>query len=161
MLTRTAAEQDAIYAKLKARDAWAGPNNPPVVLISAELAHNEARDNSLLTAELEDDLINSRLPFKRVLGAYYGREERTFAVVLSTDSEVADKQYARLLELANQYNQESILYLSRDRHATLHYTKPNTPRTALGRFKPVSKEHALQCHSWTYDVDQDTYFTTE
>lgn len=161
MINLSPVEQDALYAKLKARDDWDGPNNPDVVLISAEHAKCEASENSLRTASMEHDLQSLGLAYKRVLGSYLGRNERAFAVVLPTDQEAADRAYTDLIGMAKHYLQESVLYLDRYRQAVLHFTAPNVQRVEVGKFRPVTEAYALQCSSWTYDIDQDQYFTTE
>jgi len=117
----------------------------PLVIISAYTGTVSEAENMLRHADLYDRLHNAGLETGEVTGCYFGQRESSWLV------EYATADYAVLnwlLQLAAEYEQESILHIDAARHATLLYPYGNDAE-ALGKLVPVSPQAAQQLDSWT------------
>jgi hypothetical protein len=135
----------AQYAKLKAASAHVGPNNPPCVILSGEsVAGNDGTDF------LRESLQKRGYSFKEVVGVWHGRPETSFVVVLPDNYDKIEEGVEYLQALAFWLYQESILYLSRDRVATIIDCETGE-RLVIGNFRRVKEEVALEQDCYTYD----------
>jgi hypothetical protein len=87
----------------------------------------------------------SQYGFKSVLGSYNGVQENSYVVDASTDNALND-----VLELAVNYNQESILIVDENRIASLYFIKTGLT-TKLGNFTSISALEASKLDNWTLD----------
>jgi len=125
-------------------------NNNPFVLISAELSSLSQEENKQRTEELLARLQRADMAFKKVQGKYQGTTETSYLVVAMTAS---DRTFLEIL--GKEYGQECILYVDRDRLATLIYSDKVTP---IGSFKLISKDKE-PTGDYTYDYETNTYWS--
>lgn len=127
---------------------------PPVTIISAELSTLDSEENGQRTAALKVDLIKAfgSKSIKQVRGCYKGVKEVAF--VVSGDR-------SKLIDLADIYNQESILALDTARNAALIFTDIMWADEPLGRFQAVPIEEALAAEAYTFDISQNTYYVVK
>lgn len=85
---------------------------------------------------------------KRVLGSYKGILETSFVANADTD----DKLDA-VIQLAKQYNQESVLIIDEQRRASLFFIKTGQYEP-IGDFRAVDAETAKSLDNWTLDGTQ-------
>lgn len=143
------------------------------------MAKNQTQANSFLNntnyngdyiifsceSENKDDLYNEAstlIETPRILekdgkvlqGCYKGKKETSF--IMSAN------YLAYILNNAEYYEQESILYLSRHKHglykAKLVFLDTNLPNKEIGYLRGVKKEVALKEDSYTYCPLTDQYF---
>ena len=126
----------------------------PVYLISGELSTLGNSENSQRSAALKADLIKlvGAKSLKQVRGCYKGAKEVAFVVYC--------KDRDALIDLAETYNQESILFLDSSRRATLFFIDPRHPDGTeyIGRFQEVPIEEALAAEAYTFDISQNSYY---
>lgn len=91
---------------------------PTLFLISAERANLSLGENVDRTEKLEQLLNQFNLHYQIVFGVYEGGSEDAF-LIKSTDY---NKDLNRLLEFAQQFDQDSILEISQEQHGWLHFT---------------------------------------
>jgi hypothetical protein len=114
----------------------------PFVLISAEQANRKAAENARATEQLAEYLLANGFTFSRVVGAYQGVLENTFAVSSITPD--------RLLGVAGEFGQECIMFVDSARLASLHYpTRPDETVMLAGRFRAVTEAEALASVAFT------------
>lgn len=118
------------------------PNLPIVVVMSAEQTNNSMNESR--TAAMRTELARTNLQFEQAMGSYRGIQEQSFVVVLDNPS-----QLEFILDLASEYQQESILIRSADGSVELAYANGQTVRLP-GSLQQVSKERAEQLDAWTY-----------
>ena len=80
-----------------------------------------------------------------VNGVYKGESERSFLV--------NGRHLARVLEIASQYAQESVLYIHSDRHAELLDPKTGGVIQSLGQFREVDARESVNLESYTQTQD--------
>jgi hypothetical protein len=111
-----------------------------------------------LSSELEDkkaltNFLGYEYKRQALDGCYKGTTEKSYIL------EVGNKTLEQILEFSKVHNQESILYLDNQRIATLVYSMDNMVN--LGRFKGVSKGHALSKDAYTYSEELNQYYIVE
>ncbi len=103
---------------------------------------------ALNTGELSDERATLRalgFEFKPVTGVYKTVTEDSYVVLLKQTDDLK-----KLMDLAAQHEQESILFLDERRNAKLVYLKDNSTEP-LGRFTKVSEVEAKQHDNYTKD----------
>ena len=124
---------------------------PEFFIISASLNSDADYCNYTRHRDLQYDLQYSDLPYKEVYGRYEGNEERAFLVV-TNDLE-------GIIELAYEYDQQSVLHVSPMREAALIFLYDQAPQY-LGAFVEVSKKLVGVLPNSTYDPLMDKLYTT-
>lgn len=99
----------------------------PFLILSAELAALNETANARRSEKLAHILTVEKFDFMPVVGRYLGTRERSYLVLLPTGDGGTD--YGRLLELAQNYGQESVLYV--DAAATCSSSAHGVSLTAL------------------------------
>lgn len=91
---------------------------------------------------------------KQVQGFFDGVSETSYVCTYHTDSE-----YDRLIDLAFQNNQKSILRLDNQRNAYLYNVK-NAEEAFIGKWVSVSEAIAKEFNAWTFDPSTNQYYIT-
>lgn len=91
--------------------------------------------------------------YKPVSGAYKGQIKQSYLVDLSLDAgvnaeRIDNNALSKVLSLAAEYDQESILLVDKTRVAYLVYIKGDR-MVKLGKFTAVPKHEALASEAWT------------
>lgn len=129
---------------------------PAFVIISAELVSRSTMQNIIRTEQLKEQLKSLGFRFKQVEGKYIGIREDSFVVLL--DNILLTDPLKTLRDLANQYGQESILYVSSERAATLLFIDDTKSPVYVGQFKVVDEHVAHRLNGCTYDRDSGYYY---
>lgn len=158
MITLSEREQDEKYAKLVAASIWQGPNVPECVLISACRDVEPEWRNYLAHCTLRDHLIENGWSFKEVEGCWLGAHELSFLVVLSSDEWVRFAQLHKLQTIAQEFEQDAILYLDRYRNAYLIEGQEQEAPRLVGKFRPITAEEASSLDGYTYDPDTRQFY---
>lgn len=124
-----------------------------IAILSAEKNDLGCKDNAIRTADLEKYL-NDRFPYKKVLGYYNKIAEKSFIIVLE-----GPKDEREILELAENYDQNYVLFSDEDRKAWLTDVETGG-RTDLGYLRKVPKNIALKQDSCTFDPLTNSYWST-
>ena len=124
--------------------------HPEFFILSASCSDFRDEDNALRTREMEDELRFSLLLYKKVQGVYKGVPEDSFLVVVDDT--------AGILELANSYNQESVLHVSPMREAALIYLSDRPP-VYQGLWTEVTAHTARYEDNYTSDAEGRYYIT--
>jgi hypothetical protein len=122
------------------------------VIIFSVFQSNCSEDvNYSNTIKVENMLERAKIPFKALSGMYKGIKEESFAIDL--------KHQNAALELARQFNQESILIIDSSSRATLKYMPVSIESDiSIGYFQEVSETKAKSLDAWTLDIDTGTYY---
>jgi len=115
-------------------------------IFSVEQQNKDDKINKENTDKVSFWLETMNVPYKEVLGHYKGSNEASFVV--------ASKYEDIVHELANGYNQESILYVDAKSNATLEYL--NGEKVKLGKFEVVDSPKGLE--GFTYDAINEVYY---
>jgi hypothetical protein len=102
--------------------------------------------------EVENFLQNLGIAFKVVKGCYKGQVENSYVV--------SSKHETKILELAADYNQESILQVDAVKNSSLRFLRDGSIER-LGKFVKVEKEEALELDNYTYDFHTSSYFVVK
>ena len=122
------------------------------MILSAELSTLTAEENKVRTARLKEYLDQQLLlKYKQTIGGYSGNMEISF--ILEWDNEIADY-------VLNQYQQECVMKITgKDLACFLYYN-------SIKKFKKIGHMHFIDditelryCDGWTYDPNNDLYFT--
>ncbi len=124
---------------------------PAFYLISAELSDKTSEENSNATEDLESYLTKVNMLFKPVTGVYKGVMEQSFLVLTINP-------YG-MISLAEQYGQESVLFVDGNREATLIFTDAETPPRYVGKWTSIIASEAVRSENYTQDGDN--FYTTK
>lgn len=100
----------------------------------------------------EHKLVQLGFNFRKVSGAYKGKPETSYMVLIDSDD-----QLPSLYRLAEAFKQESVLLLDSNGYAAL-FDADGRHLAELGKFVRVSREEAVEQDAWTY-VDGAYYIT--
>ena len=89
---------------------------------------------------------------KSMIGVYQGKEERAWLVPITSS-----EQKARLLELAAEYKQESVLFSGIDRTCQLHFVESGRVEH-IGVLSTVSEQYAKGKESYSFDPESGNYY---
>ena len=106
-------------------------------------------ETKLTAHNREKPIVESRLAkygFKKVLGSYKGILENSYLVSCKEDDALKE-----VLDLANEFYQESILIVDETGKATLQYLSSPANATIIGRWTSVSALDAQSLDNWTLD----------
>jgi hypothetical protein len=109
--------------------------------------------------ETENKLKDLKIPYKLVNGCVNGGREVSF---YCEHRDIAD--YLDILDIAREFNQESVLELDKRRNAELLFLKNNIPGQQLkqlGVFKQVPENIAKDSGDYTHDPENDGYYICE
>jgi hypothetical protein len=109
---------------------------------------------SQLTLENELTFVQAALGFnvKQVRGSH--AKVAYLAPIFDNNKEYSDKQQA-IRKLAEDFNQESILYVAGHSKRAIHICLDNEVLTeAIGTFTPISASEAISSGDWTLDGNQ-------
>lgn len=87
--------------------------NGPLVILSAERVEHDRRENRRRTRKLEKRLLSNNFNIMPALGMYKGVSERSIVVLT--------KHFEEMLDVAGDYQQESILVVNEHNSASLIY----------------------------------------
>ena len=125
----------------------------PIAIISAEKAGLTEGDNLQRTYSLKEDLEALGLPYKAVLGMFEGTKEQSFVVVIKDHN-----QLFILSDLAEKYNQDSILYRNEYEDT---YLLDGFNMKYIGKFVQVPEYVAKRKPTYTHDMTNNSYYITE
>ena len=125
--------------------------NVEICIISAELATNSTLVNQSATTRIEIGLQD--LKHTKCLGVYKGTPEVSFLVIIHSD-----KDRAKLIDLAQDFNQESILISRPDRSSYL-YMIENGDKIELGELQEVESVEGLDAFTIVTINDRETIWT--
>jgi hypothetical protein len=114
-----------------------------------ELDYDINVENSLNVFQL---LKERGIEVVRYLGKYKGQQELSFCINAN--------DWDNVIDLVEESKQESVLFVSGDRHATLIFMDNRKPQK-LGTFKKVPSEYALELDAWSYNPTNKTFFIVE
>jgi hypothetical protein len=86
------------------------------------------------------------------IGSYNGETEDSYIVPMS--------EHGKVMELAREYNQESVLIRYADGECYLYFLDDGS-MVELGKLVPVSEGEAKESDSYTYRPDLGTYYVTK
>ena len=121
----------------------------PVVFISAENEKYDSEWNGVLTRRLGEEL-KELFPTKEVTGCYKGTVETSYMVG------VRQKDIATLLDIAERYEQESILFRDANKDCQLLFVRGQGER--LGQMVKVDESVAKELENYTYDDETGDYY---
>ncbi len=125
-----------------------------IVILSAELATSTKEANAFRTDALQDELEDRDFAYKIADGFYFGKGEVAFIVEVEDDH-----RFDLILDMADFFNQESVLHIDRARNAQLIFLHQRWSKMLpLGKLTAVSKEIALQNECYT--LSDGVYFIT-
>lgn len=93
-------------------------------------------------------MIDNNIGFKKVLGSYKGQTENSFVAIVNNDAKLNV-----IIDIANQWSQESILVVDENRKAKLVFMK-GLEVQKLGDFRPIDVLEAQNLDNWTLDGTQ-------
>lgn len=114
----------------------------------AFIALNAGTDEQELTI-LKEHGFQANKPMK---GVYKGKEENSWLICIT-----GQEQRRKLVDLAREYKQESILFSGIDRTCTLHYIEDGREEI-LGVLTETPEHHAKQQQSYTFDPQSGKYW---
>lgn len=127
--------------------------NVEICIISAELSSRSVQFNTRTTHNMETILNDYGFSFTQVLGSYKGATEQSFLVIVNSD-----KDRAKLIDLAQDFNQESILISRPDRSSYL-YMIENGDKIELGELQEVESVEGLDAFTIVTINDRETIWT--
>ena len=127
--------------------------NVEICIISAELSSRSVQFNTRTTHNMETILNDYGFSFTQVLGSYKGATEQSFLVIIHSD-----KDRAKLIDLAQDFNQESILISRPDRSSYL-YMIENGDKIELGELQEVESVEGLDAFTIVTINDRETIWT--
>ena len=123
--------------------------NKGFLIFSVFSTKNDHLLNNINSNKNEDILQDLNIPFKRVKGCYKGILEFSYVISNKYENEV--------LQIAQDFNQESILQVDELGNSILRYIKNNSIEK-IGKFIEVDKIIALKENSYTYDFTTCKYY---
>jgi len=112
-------------------------NTKSYIIFSPEFYENTESQNQAAIEQLKETLRTNKIHYKEANGMYKGVKETSFIV--------GSEHETLVLELANKYNQHSVLYFQPNGDASLRILETNKV-TPIGKLKAVDKETALNNH---------------
>jgi len=106
-------------------------------------------ENSL---NVYQELRDRKVDVIRYLGKYKGEQELSFCINAN--------DWDNVLDLVMDSKQESVLFVTGDRNATLIYMGNKSPQK-LGKFKKVPYDVAVEVDNWSYNPTNKTFFIVE
>jgi len=128
-------------------------NITPIVILSAELASNNADQNEKLNRELGRVLSYRNESYKPVKGRFEGVDENSYVVVPKNKEGLND-----LIKLSELYNQQCVLY--RDDTGRAWLCNSNG-RDLIGYFTQVPRSVAIKADAYTFDPVNNGYYIVE
>lgn len=119
----------------------------PILIFSVEKTELTDRENMVATAEVEDTLTSSDIPYNKVEGCFDGVTEQSFIVSANYEG--------RVKEYCQAFNQDSYLLIDANGTAAL-FTSEGKHITELGRLVKVSESEAKQQQAYT-KVNEEYY----
>jgi hypothetical protein len=105
--------------------------------------------NSQFGDEMAQNIMKANdIAFKKVIGSYKGQTENSFVAIVEDD-----KKLNVIIDIANQWMQESILIVDESRKARLLFMK-GLDSQPLGDFRPIDALEAQNLENWTLDGTQ-------
>lgn len=92
------------------------------------------------------------IPVREAVGCCKGKQERTFICPL-----VMQYHFEFVLDLAREYMQESILFVSEKQTAILYYLQTGKLDN-IGKWTNVSRDAALKQDAYTFDHTSNNFF---
>lgn len=120
-------------------------NNTPFVILALNL-NDRGRECTIM-----HELFDGR--FKELEGCYKGVVENSYLVTVPEWTIDGLQRLDKVIDLARQFNQESILLVSQKREASLLYLHDNQPEklVKIGDFEAITQWEARELDSWTFD----------
>ena len=106
----------------------------------------------------EEEIVHLReldLNIKALRGSYKGTKERSYLVIVDTISD-----FKKAIKLADNANQESILYVDKEREASLIPINSEMPQQYLGNWKEYFGD-VSNLDAWTQDPSTGRYYICE
>lgn len=127
--------------------------NPTTVILSAEKYDLSERENVNRMVKLVNLLDGLGLEYKKVYSRYKNSNETSLMVILSDPD-----QTENLRELADQFEQESILVLNPDRTAYLLFADGGESHFGLKQFREISANTAKELDNTTFDPETNKHY---
>jgi homospermidine synthase len=126
-------------------------NMTNVIIFSVFQSKTDEHSDYKNTGFVQKQFKACNIPFKLVQGVYKGNKELSFIIDL--------KYQNAAMELARQYNQESVLVVDSIGKATLKYLPMSIESdTSLGYFQETTETIAKSHDAYTYDIDTGIYY---
>ena len=119
-----------------------------LIYFSTHRPHKTWDETAKLTEDVAERFMNSRI----VMGCYKGDRELSIRVEA--------RSYNHILNMAHEYDQESILLVDDDKNAYLIYLAKPTEKVMIGKMVEIDEDelyHGLE--NWTYDQVENKYYT--
>jgi hypothetical protein len=130
--------------------------NKQVIIFSAFRSELSDAVNDARHSKAIELLSFNGIRSKQVQGVYKGISEASIVTVIGNDA-----QRDLVMQVAREYNQESILILDADtRNARLYYLD-NGQSESIGTFQVVSESEAKSRDAYTYDSSQGYYYVAK
>lgn len=126
-------------------------NKETIFILSAEKSSEGPRENMRRTDDLERLLETNKVPFKPLLGSFFGTEEASFLIV-------GEKHESLVARLSFYFDQESYFKSLPSRESFLVYN--DGLARSLGNLVAVTEAEAKQSKSWSYCFELKQYYTT-
>jgi hypothetical protein len=133
----------------------------PMVILSAEIAGYREVENVGRRVRLQRQLRQARLITFKCLGSYKGQTESSVMVPLTFGRDgFKPVNLEDMVHLAQQFDQESILYQDNEGIAWLIYCATGE-MIKLGKLTMVSEVEAKAQDAYTYVVESNSYWITK
>lgn len=124
-----------------------------LVIFSVEQTGVTDEQNSARVDMMPKVLRTKNIPFKKVIGYYFGTKEFSFIIPLA--------DLPSVFSFIKLFKQESILIVDEDRDCTLKFLNDDISNIRLGKLLNVTQDEAIKRDCYTYDYNNGNYFVTE